>query len=184
MHIVPPDQPLSDGVVTLRLPSADAGDFEAAASYSEEEGGLDGAWMPMIPGEPPRRWVEDWLEGWAGRPCHNGPTLLVTIGDEPRFIGIVGLGDPDDQGSVEIIYGIAPRWRGRGLASRAVGLAARWALAVPGVRQVEARVDQHMPECQRVAANAGFREAGTVTQFVPGTGETYEDLRFILTTTD
>jgi RimJ/RimL family protein N-acetyltransferase len=45
-------------------------------------------------------------------------------------------------------------------------------------------VDQHLPESQRVATNAGFRQAGTVTQFVPGTGQTYEDLRFVLTDSD
>jgi hypothetical protein len=28
--------------------------------------------------------------------------------------------------------------------------------------------------------NAGFAVAGTVTQFVPGTGETFEDLRYTL----
>ncbi len=179
MLITPPDAPLTDGVVTLRLPSAQAGDMDTAIGYSQEDGGLDGAWLPMIPGQPPARWVEDWLEGWAGRHCHNGPTLVVTIADEPHFIGIVGFGDRGD-GSVEIIYGIAPNWRGRGLASRAARIGASWALRLPGVRQVEARVDQDMPECQQVAVNAGFRQAGTVSQYVPGTGETYEDLRFVL----
>ena len=69
---------------------------------------------------------------------------------------------------------------GRGMASRAVRLAARWALSLPGVRAVELRIDQDMIECQRVAVNAGFVVAGTVTQFVPGTGETLEDLRYVL----
>ena len=63
-----------------------------------------------------------------GRPSRNGPTFVVTIPEQPRFIGIVGLGDSDSgEGIVGMIYGIAPRWRGRGLASRAVRLAARWA---------------------------------------------------------
>jgi hypothetical protein len=35
-------------------------------------------------------------------------------------------------------------------------------------------------DCRHVAENAGFTVAGTVTQFVAGTGETYEDLRYIL----
>jgi RimJ/RimL family protein N-acetyltransferase len=59
-----------------------------------------------------------------------------------------------------------------------------WALDLPGVRQVEARVDRDMPESQRVAANAGFHQTGTVSQYVPGTGETYEDLRFVLNHSD
>ena len=31
-----------------------------------------------------------------------------------------------------------------------------------------------------MATNAGFAVAETVTQFVPGTGETFEDLRYVL----
>ena len=45
---------------------------------------------------------------------------------------------------------------------------------------VELRIDQDMSECQHVAVNAGFILAGTVTQFVPGTGETFEELRYVL----
>ena len=79
-----------------------------------------------------------------------------------------------------MIFGIAPLWRGQGLASRAVRLAARWALSLPGVAAVELRIDQDMPISQRVAEDAGFAVAGTITQFVPGIGETFEDLRYIL----
>ena len=81
---------------------------------------------------------------------------------------------------MELIFGIEPRWRGRGLASRAVRHAARWAASQPGVTKVELRIDQDMTECQHVAVNAGFVVAGAVTQFVPGTGETFEDLRYVL----
>ena len=84
------------------------------------------------------------------------------------------------EGAIEMIYGIAPGWRGRGLASRAVRLAARWALSQPGVTTVELRIDQDMMICQHVAANAGFIPAGTVTQVVAGTGATFEDLRYVL----
>ena len=63
--------------MTLRLPSREAGDYDALASYSEEEGGLDGAWVPMIPGAAPERWAGDWLEGWAGRPATTALLLVV-----------------------------------------------------------------------------------------------------------
>jgi hypothetical protein len=33
---------------------------------------------------------------------------------------------------------------------------------------------------QHVAENAGFTRAGTVTRYVPGTGQTFEDLRYVL----
>ena len=78
-----------------------------------------------------------------------------------------------------MIYGIAPRWRERGLASRAARLAARWALSQPGVTAVELRIGEDRKASQHVAANAGFAVAGTVTQFVPGIGQTFEDLRYV-----
>jgi hypothetical protein len=31
-----------------------------------------------------------------------------------------------------------------------------------------------------MAENAGFTRAGTVTRYVPGTGQTFEDLRYVL----
>ena len=79
-----------------------------------------------------------------------------------------------------MIYGIAPRWRGRGLASRAARIAARWALSLPGVTAVELRIGQGHQASQHVAANAGFAMAGTITQYVPAPGETFKDLRYIL----
>jgi len=134
-HLAPPTGPLGDGVVTLRLPSKVAGDVDAVDHYAATEDQLDGSWLPLIPYAPAERSVGDWLEGWAGRPHHNSALLVVTIPDERRFIGVVGFGDPDD-GIVEMIYGMAPSWRGRGLASRAARLGASWALSLPSVDAV------------------------------------------------
>ena len=177
-HFTAPAQPLTDGVVTLRLPSPAAGDIDAVRGYVGQEQ-LDGGWLPEIPLVTAEQAIGDWVDAWAGRPARNGPTFVVTVAGEPRFVGIVALGDPGD-GAVEMIVGIAPGWRGRGLASRAVRLAAHWALSLPGVTAIELRIDQDMPACQHVAENAGFTVAGTVTQYVPGTGETFEGLRYIL----
>ena len=178
-HFTAPQQPLTDGVVTLRLPSPAAGDTDAVRGYIDQEQ-LDGGWLPEIPLVTAEQAIGDWLDAWAGRPARNGPTFVVTIPEEPRFIGIVGLGN-NDEGAVGMIFGIAPRWRGRGLASRAVRLAAQWALRLPGVTAIELRIDQDHRASQHVATNAGFALAGTVTQFVPATGDTFEDLRYILT---
>ena len=112
-HFTAPVQPLTDGVVTLRLPSVEAGDVNAVISYTEQ-GQLDGGWLPEIPLVTAGQAIADWLDAWAGRPSRNGPTFVITIPGQPRFIGIVGLGDSDSgQGVVGMIYGIAPRWRGR-----------------------------------------------------------------------
>jgi RimJ/RimL family protein N-acetyltransferase len=173
-----PAQPLTDGVVTLRLPSAEAGDVDAVLGYIEQ-GQLDGGWLPEVPLVPAEQAIGDWVDAWTHSGSRNGPTFVLTVAGEARFVGIVGMVDRGE-GIVELIYGIAPRWRGRGLACRGVQLAARWAASQSGVNSVELRIDQDMIECQHVAIRAGFAPAGTVTQFVPGTGETFEDLRYVL----
>lgn len=160
-NLAAPARPLTDGVVTLRLPSVATGDVGAVLSYIEQEQ-LDGGWLPEIPLVSAEQAIGDWLDARAARPSRNGPTFVVTVPSEPRFIGIVGLVDRGE-GIVEMIYGIAPRWRVRGLASHAALLAARWALSQPGVTAVELRIGQDQRATQHVAANAWFVLAGTVT---------------------
>ena len=165
-------------MVTLRLPSVAAGDVGAVLSYFEQEQ-LDGGWLPEIPLVSAEQAIGDWLDAWAARPSRNGPTFVVTIPSETRFIGIVGLVDRGEC-IVEMIYGMAPRWRGRGLASRAVRLASHWAASQPGVRTVELRIDHDLIDSQHVAANAGFVVAGTVTPVRSVHWETSEDPRYVL----
>lgn len=179
-YVRTPDRQLTDGVVTLRLPSTAAGDMDAIAGYVAREE-LDGSWLPGIPVVPADQAIADWLAAWDGRPSRDGPAFVVTVPGEPHFIGIVGL-NARDPGCIEMTYGIAPAWRGRGLASRVARLAARWALTHPGVDTVELRIRQNHTASRHVATNAGFHVAGTVTQYVPGTGQTFEDLRYILQT--
>jgi hypothetical protein len=108
-HFTAPAQPLTDGVVTLRLPWLAAGDVEAVLGYIKEEQLADG-WLPEIPLVSAGQAVGDWLDAWAGRSSRNGPTFAVTVPGEPRFVGIVGIIDRGE-GIVELIYGIAPRCR-------------------------------------------------------------------------
>jgi len=179
--LAPPERALDDEVVTLRLPSFR--DTQAILGYARTEGGLDGAWLPSLtPGaaKPRCQWlVQDWLNGWAGRESHNGPALVVGLRDGPGLVGVVGFG-ASDRGAVELSYGIAPGWRRRGLATRALRLAARWLIEERGVREVELRIGRRNLASRRVAVKAGFRPAGRVRSPVEATGEVYEDLRYVL----
>src|SRR5690242_3625568 len=104
MYMAAPDARLSDGVVTLRLPAADAGDIDALARYCEREEGLQDFWLPLLPGGSPRASVRDWLDGWEGLPSHNGPVLVVIIPESEDFIGVVGF-TPRSVDCVEMTYG-------------------------------------------------------------------------------
>lgn len=169
---------LTDGVVELRLPSPDAGDIAAINQYVEDEQ-LQGGWLPDVPLVTGEQLVKDWLDCWNGRPSRGATfTFVVTVPDDPRFIGIVGITDRDD-GAYEITYGTAPSWRGRGLASRATRLAAQWVAKQPGVHTVETLIDQGQSASERVAVNAGFVLADTMTRSDPATGKTVQ-LRYIM----
>jgi len=175
-----PKRTLTDGVVAMRMPSAE--DTAAIMGYAALSGGLDGGWLPLCfpASDADARWViEDWLAGWAGRRSHNGPALMLSLYGSPEMVGLVGFGLRDDPGVVELVYGVAPGWRGRGLATRAAQLAARWLMSVPAVNEVELRIGSEHLESQRVATNAGFVAIGTVRSLVEGTGEVYDDRRFV-----
>lgn len=102
----------------------------------------------------------------------------MTVPDEPRFIGVVGVPEHDD-GAISMFYGTAPGWRHRGLASRATRLAADWVARQPSVHTVEAVIDQGASISERVAVNAGFVLADTMTHSVPGSEDTVE-MRYIM----
>jgi RimJ/RimL family protein N-acetyltransferase/ketosteroid isomerase-like protein len=179
----PPRRGLADGVVALRLPGP--WDAEVLRDYAARPGGLDGGWLPLSGGaglEACRALVADWLAGWQNRPSFQGPALVVAAAAGPgrgRLAGLVGLADRGD-GLVELDYGVAPDRRRRGYASRAARLAGRWLLEDGLAAEVELRIDRHNIASQRAAAAAGFAPAGTVVSRVSATGQSYEDLRFVL----
>jgi RimJ/RimL family protein N-acetyltransferase len=175
-----PRHGLADDRTGLRLP--DPADAEVLHAYASEDGGLAGAWVPLAAGaslESCAALVDDWLAGWRNRPSFHGPALVIGEAGQSQLIGQVGLFDRGER-VVELAYGVAPGHRGRGHASRATRLAARWLLREGLADTVELRIDQGNIASRRVAAAAGFGAAGTVTCHVKATGDTYDDLRFVM----
>jgi RimJ/RimL family protein N-acetyltransferase len=168
---------LTDGVVELRLPSPDAGDIATIDQYVEDDQ-LDGGWLPDVPLVSGERLVRDWLDCWNGRGSSATFTFVVTVPGEPRFIGVVGIAEGDD-GAFELSYGTAPDWRGRGLASRATRLVTQWVARQPSVRTVEVLIDEAQRASGRVAVNAGFVLAETMTRSGADARETVQ-LRYIM----
>ena len=67
----------------------------------------------------------------------------------------------NDDGSVEIGYGISAEYQGRGYATEAVDAMVAWALRQPGVRRVDAETEPDNRASQRVLEKCGFLPAGT-----------------------
>ena len=105
----------------------------------------------------------------ATAPGGGSLVWLVMLGEV--VIGDCGtLGGVDDQGAIEVGYGLAAELRGRGYGNELVGALSGWLLAQPEVEQVVAReVLADNVASRRALENAGFvleREEGGLTWYV------------------
>ncbi len=73
----------------------------------------------------------------------------------------------NDDGSVEIGYGISTKYQGRGYATEAVDAMVTWALRQPEVKRVEAETEPDNIASQRVLEKCGFIPAGTTGEEGP-----------------
>jgi RimJ/RimL family protein N-acetyltransferase len=88
---------------------------------------------------------------------------FVTLAEDGRVIGDCGtVGWADDDGRVEIGYGLAAPSRGRGLGTEVVRALAEWVGDQPGVRAVTASVEVGNVASRRVLERLGFRLVETV----------------------
>ena len=89
--------------------------------------------------------------------------LIVVEQDDTRIgAGMVGFkGVPDDEGSVEIGYGIDPVFRGKGYMTEAARAMIEWAFRQGGCRVVTAtRVLKSNPASSHVLLNVGMALSG------------------------
>jgi RimJ/RimL family protein N-acetyltransferase len=167
-------------VIELRLP--DLADAHVLHSYTTVPGGLSGSWVPLRQGaslQTCAALVGDWLAGWRNDESFYGLALVMVPSGENRLVGQVGLGDLGDD-VVELVYGVAPDHGGRGFASHAARLVGRWLVDDDPGRVVELRIGADHVESQRVATRAGFVRAGTIVSDVASTGETFDDLHYVM----
>jgi RimJ/RimL family protein N-acetyltransferase len=106
----------------------------------------------------------DTLDGLRMLVEHGGPDdggWFVTLADDGRVVGDCGtLGWADELGRVEIGYGLAAPFRGRGLGTEAVGALADWVADQPGVTAVWASVEVGNEPSRRLLERLGFALTG------------------------
>ncbi|MFF5260441.1 precorrin-2 C(20)-methyltransferase [Actinomadura viridis] len=106
-----------------------------------------------------------WLETGVHQIPRSGKGLHLVVAD-PRtgeLNGTIGLYRPDwAVRAAEVGYGIRPGARGRGLATGALRVLARWALSADGggLNRMELRAGTGNQASVRVAERAGFRREG------------------------
>lgn len=75
-----------------------------------------------------------------------------------------------EQGCASVGYWLAPEARGRGVATHAVRLLARWAFAELGVARLELTCSSDNEASQRVAERCGFAREGLLRSHIPFKG--------------
>jgi [ribosomal protein S5]-alanine N-acetyltransferase len=157
-----PHPPLTDGAIVLRR--WEEGDIGCVEEASADPRIPEGTTVPatFTPAEG-LAWIE---RQW--RRADNGEGLSLAIADTGtgEAVGLVVLLVRRQPGTVEIGYWLIPRARGRRLASRAVGLVARWALTEAGVERVEALVEPDNSASRRVLENVGFQQEGHLRSYL------------------
>lgn len=133
----------------------------AEAIASGEPRGLP--WAPGFPTTGDQQ-VSAWLlEGRRMTPTEAapwGPWVVLVDGDA---VGGIGFHEPpamDPQGWVELGYGIAQEFQGRGICTQAVGVLVTKARAA-GVTSIRATCLPENAASARVLEKAGFRREGT-----------------------
>ncbi len=107
---------------------------------------------------------------WAARNLAHDPegqgwygwAILANEGERapPRLVGIAALiGRPDDDGEVELAFGLLPEFRGRGFGGDTVRALSTWALA-NGANRVIAHLDAEDTHAARTLAKSGFADTG------------------------
>jgi RimJ/RimL family protein N-acetyltransferase len=144
-------RPLLEGDRVVLVPQT----LEAARALLE---GRDPG-LPLGPGYP----HADTLDGlgWVEHGSPDDGGWFVTLVEDGRVVGDLGtFGPPDEEGSVEIGYGLAGPFRGRRLGSEAVRLLVDWLARRPDVRVVTASVEVGNEPSRRLLARLGFTLVG------------------------
>lgn len=174
-----PDPPLADEVVLLRAwraedvpaklmgfadPSVQRFSWPKPTPYTEED-----AHDFFVLQEEARRTGEELSFAFA-EPADPGAVL----GGGSLY------GIDVEQGRTAVGYWLAPGSRGRGVATRATRLMARWAFDALGVARVELTCATDNEPSQRVAQRCGFVREGVLRSHMPFRGGRRDTVMFSL----
>jgi RimJ/RimL family protein N-acetyltransferase len=107
-----------------------------------------------------------------------GDRLMITRDGERRLVGsVVFHGAPDDDGVVEVGYGVEEASQGMGYGSEATCAMVDWALEQPGVTRVTATTLPWHKASVRILQKAGLRPVGWREHELLGELQVFERLR-------
>jgi ribosomal-protein-alanine N-acetyltransferase len=153
MRPLPPDPPLSDGMVTLR-PSV-KGDLPAIAAGIHDEDVV--RWVG-----PPEGSAREVLALNERRWAAGSPTMSICDRDG-RCIGLIWINRRESEpGTGSVGYFLLPDARGQGFAVAAVRLISRWATRDLGITTLRLLTEPANRPSRRVAERSGFRQTAVL----------------------
>jgi RimJ/RimL family protein N-acetyltransferase len=151
-----PDPPLSDDMITLRPKGR--GDVDALVAICQDP---EISRWTRVPSPYTREDAEGWIAAAElDRQAGLGIDWLAVDESGEVVASIAVQHIRPGEGVGEIGYWVAAPARGRGIATRAVRLAADWALAELGLRTLELLTHEDNLASQGVARAAGFTQTG------------------------
>jgi ribosomal-protein-alanine N-acetyltransferase len=168
--LVPPDLPLSDGVVTLRRVTDR--DLEAVRRVFG-----DPAWMRWFgPGHSAEEHIARVQRDW-----HDGTEIWFAIcaAGGGEYLGEVAV-RPEAYSRAIVEYWLLPEARGGGRVTRAVRLASAWALGLGGIARLQLWAEPENLASQAVAARSGYRREGVLRKYDEIGGRRVDSVMFSL----
>jgi RimJ/RimL family protein N-acetyltransferase len=162
MHRFTPPAFLTDGLVTLRpWRDDDAHALVRRINDPDVAAFLDLVPHPYTPADA-SEWFAIAAEGWSAATSATFAVHVDGLDGAVGGLGIRFLGDLDD-GCAEVGYWVGADARGRGVATAATRLAARWAFEnVPELARLQLRAAVENVASNRVAEKAGFTREGVL----------------------
>jgi ribosomal-protein-alanine N-acetyltransferase len=165
--IVLPDPPLSDGRVTLR--GWRLSDVPQIVAMCSEPDVIRFTSVPVpYDSDDARLWLDLHPARLA---AGDGAAFAITEGGDELPVGSIGVRVMHDQGIAETGYHVVEARRGRGLATAALRLIARWTFAELPVARLQLTTHLDNPGSQRVAEKAGFTREGVLRAWADQRGE-------------
>lgn len=159
---LPPQPPLADEDVLLRVPRAADAEAIAAACGDPEVARWIPLPVPYLPADA-RAFIDEAAHGWA---AGTDQTFVIEERAGETLAGMIGLHPGGVPGRAAVGYWLAPAARGRGLATRAVRLLAAWAFTDPALERLELMTKVGNDASGRVALRAGFRREGILRRYL------------------
>jgi RimJ/RimL family protein N-acetyltransferase len=160
-----PNPPLSDGIIALRPFRPDDVPAIVAACQDPEIQ----RWIPLIPVP----YGEDEARGYVLmtlKSLQEGSSAEVAIVDAAtdRLLGSIGIHLGSNARRHSVGYWVAPEARGRGVATRALRLMARWGFERFAIERLALWTLLDNAASQAVAEKAGFRYEGVARNWDRG----------------